>query len=196
MRICVNPDCKKEFKPKRITQKNCSAKCSKISYKIKKRKDDPEYYKLLQKKYRMKNLDHARQRDKFYYYKNKKHRLELHKKWRDKNKEQIKKQQERYLKENRLKVFLRKRKYRSSKRKEILARNAYYRSYKLQAVPKFANLNKIKEIYKNCPKGYHVDHIIPLKGKTVCGLHVEWNLQYLPASENCRKKNKLLDYIA
>ena len=38
-----------------------------------------------------------------------------------------------------------------------------------------------------------VDHIVPLKGKQVCGLHVPWNMCLRTKSDNSKKHNKLTD---
>lgn len=70
------------------------------------------------------------------------------------------------------------------------AKAAKRRAKKYSATPSWADLDQIKNIYANCPKGYHVDHIIPLQGVLVSGLHVPENLQYLPAKENISKGNK------
>lgn len=70
------------------------------------------------------------------------------------------------------------------------ARQIKYKSAKIQRTPGWSELELITEFYKQCPKGCHVDHIIPLQGKIVCGLHVLENLQYLPARENESKNNK------
>ena len=62
----------------------------------------------------------------------------------------------------------------------------------LQRTPAWADQEKIKEIYSNCPEGYQVDHILPLQGELVSGLHVPENLQYLTKSENSIKNNKFV----
>lgn len=82
--------------------------------------------------------------------------------------------------------------YNQLNRAKLKSKYAKHRYKKMQRTPAWADEQKIKEIYANCPDGYHIDHIIPLNGKLVSGLHVEYNLQYLPAIENMRKSNKFL----
>lgn len=48
-----------------------------------------------------------------------------------------------------------------------------------------------RDLYLTTGQLYHVDHIVPLQGKDVCGLHVPWNLQVLPSDLNIAKKNKV-----
>lgn len=71
------------------------------------------------------------------------------------------------------------------------------RAAKLKATPVWANQAKIAEFYTAANflgmvtgEWYHVDHIVPLAGKTVCGLHNEFNLQVLPGVENMKKGNR------
>ena len=59
-----------------------------------------------------------------------------------------------------------------------------------ERTPSWADREKIAEFYKNRPEGHEVDHIIPLNGKKVSGLHIHTNLQYLSIEKNRRKSNK------
>jgi hypothetical protein len=66
-----------------------------------------------------------------------------------------------------------------------------YELRKARATPPWADLERIKAIYIEAARlGLSVDHIVPLKGKKVCGLHVENNLQFLTRLDNIRKGNR------
>lgn len=85
------------------------------------------------------------------------------------------------------------RKYRAENKAKELAKTRRYSLAKKNRIPKWLTkeqINEMTNIYINCPKGYEVDHIIPLQGKIVSGLHVPSNLQYLPREANRKKSNK------
>lgn len=74
-----------------------------------------------------------------------------------------------------------------------LAKTRRYKLAKIQAVPSWLTKEQIQEmqmIYETCPDGFEVDHIVPIQGKNVKGLHVPWNLRHLSRAENRKKSNK------
>ena len=85
---------------------------------------------------------------------------------------------------------------------KVLEQSARKRATKLQRMPAWLtkeHKEQIKEIYKFAQRlsnetnvKHHVDHIVPLRGKVVSGLHVPWNLTVITADENMRKSNKLI----
>lgn len=118
--------------------------------------------------------------------------------YRERHYEKLLQKKREYNEKNRAKVNAGNKRYRKTKKGRLAIRAMVQnrRAVKRRAVPKWADLKKVREIYLNCPEGYHVDHIVPLRGKIVCGLHVENNLQYLLIKDNLRKGNRLiLDFL-
>jgi hypothetical protein len=71
------------------------------------------------------------------------------------------------------------------------AKMARYRAQRLQATPAWADDAEIATIYEAARVlGMHVDHVVPLRSKRVCGLHCTANLQMLPGLENMSKGNR------
>ena len=83
---------------------------------------------------------------------------------------------------------------------KINARTVAYQAAKVNRTPKWLNedhfwmMQQAYELAALRTKvfgfSWHVDHIIPLRGKTVSGLHVPWNLQVIPGIDNMKKANK------
>jgi len=129
--------------------------------------------------YKINNPEKRKETSQKYYEANTEYFIEKALSWNNKNPEKRKEITNKYGKRN---------------QKQKNARTARYRAMKIQATPQWLSeqqLDEISRIYINCPPGYHVDHIVPLRGKTVRGLHVPWNLQYLPVLDNLKKSNKI-----
>ena len=101
--------------------------------------------------------------------------------------------------------------WRSNNRDKANALYALRRASKKNATPPWLtkqDKDEILELYTICQmfklytgQEYHVDHIVPLRSKNVCGLHIPCNLRIISAFENLSKSNKFdesigIDYSA
>lgn len=104
-----------------------------------------------------------------------------------------------YREKNRDTINAKNSEYKKNNRHIANAQWMKYHAAKLNATPSWLtehHYEQIKSIYahaKECEMltgdKYHVDHIVPLQGENVSGLHVPWNLQVLPADINITKSN-------
>ena len=156
--------CSNNFSPKRKNVRYCSRKC-------------------IRKAYRVNNINKVKDYDKQYYSNNKSKIIERSLKWSKDNPERKNEHNRKFLDKNPHMVNV---------------KNNRRRASKLNATPKWSEDDKIKIVYEKAKwlesltgLKYHVDHIIPLKGKNVCGLHVWANLQILEVSVNLKKSNTI-----
>lgn len=148
--------------------------------------------RLADKAYREKNREKMKQYSKEYYKNNKE-------KWvySDEKKQQIKERRKNQpsLQPEYVRQYAAE--YRNKNQHKRTAWENDRRALQLNAKPDWANDFIIEEMYELAKRRtemhgfkWHVDHIIPLKNKIVCGLHCEYNLRVIPATENLKKYNK------
>lgn len=135
-----------------------------------------------QRRLRAANPDRMKAQSKKQYYKNRLKSIACTRRWQERNQERVKAVRAAWRKKNQ---HLR------------TAKQSLRKATKLRATPAWANDFFIKEIYhlaalrtKMLDFKWHVDHIIPLQSLLVCGLHVENNLQVIPAVKNIAKLNR------
>ena len=123
-----------------------------------------------------------------------------HLKWRTKNKEKHNEYGRAWKAQNKERHANYNKKWASDNPAKVRAKDHRRRSAKLNATPIWFDKEKADLVYVEAVRletetgvKHEVDHIIPLQGKTVCGLHVHYNLQAIPTSKNRSKGNRLND---
>lgn len=179
--IAANPDKMKAYRKKWVNENR-------------------DHVNAVRRGWRRNNPEKARAADRAWYQAHKEKLIEASRAWRRENKQKSLDISNKWKAENpdlvRLTGFF----WRQANRGKVLASKARRRAVKLQRTPKWltpADFERMALIY-DLAKGmefatgipHHVDHIIPLRGKLVSGLHCPSNLQIITAAENCSKSNK------
>lgn len=127
-------------------------------------------------------------------------RIQSTRDWRDANSSHKKAQRKKEYIKNREAAIQAAREYRKNNPDKIAAWSRRRQCAKAQRIPKWVDKEElwlIQEVYRLAKLRtqmtgikWEVDHIIPLRGKIVSGLHVISNLQVIPAEVNKQKRNK------
>jgi hypothetical protein len=117
--------------------------------------------------------------------------------WKQQNKERASANNKNYANRNKERVAAYIKAWQERNPAKVMAATRKYQASKLNATPSWVDTSEIVDFYEAARafriytgQEYHVNHIVPLQGKTVCGLHVPANLQVLPATVNLSKQNK------
>ncbi|MEN6544486.1 MAG: hypothetical protein ABFE07_00420 [Armatimonadia bacterium] len=116
------------------------------------------------------------------------------------NRDQVNEQKREYWAENREQMAEARKRWKAKNRARVRHMNACRKKLIAIATPPWADRSAILAVYEEAERvteatgvQHHVDHIVPIKGESVCGLHVHYNLRPLPWDQNIKKKNRLVE---
>ena len=163
------------------------------------REANPERRAAIEKAWRKANKEKIADKNKAYREANPEKKASQNKAWADANKEKIAVQGKAYRKANPEKLAANVKAWRKANPEKATAAIARRRAAKIQRTPEWLTqehhdqiLSKYAErdrLNKDTGVAHHVDHIVPLQGENISGLHVPWNLQVITAAENQQKSN-------
>lgn len=171
---------------------NCKGLCKKHYDQTRREKRDASTLR-----YRANNQEKIRSTTRSWWKNNPIKRKEYSRKWRTEHPDERKRRNQEWCTKNADAHRENARQWGKNNLPRVLERNARRKASQLNATPVWATVFFMREAYRLARLRtelfgfpWHVDHIVPLKSKRVCGLHCEFNLRVIPGRDNIVKNNR------
>jgi hypothetical protein len=145
------------------------------------------------------NLENAKRLKKEWYERNKELTKERARAWHLANPEKVSKKNIKHKHKNKDRLNKYNREWFANNKDKRAAYQGKRKAAQLQRTPKWLTESDLRMIEAKYSLAamltretgiiHHVDHIIPLQGKKVSGLHVFSNLRVIPGTDNVKKSN-------
>ena len=170
----------------------CASARSRLWYK-----NNPERHKATNEIWRKAKHEHLKTYSAIYRATNPEKIKAANTRWLETHREEQKTRRAEWRKNNPEKTKTSNAVWQKENPEKVCAKTQKRNAHKLQAIPAWANAFFMEEIYDLAQRRtkatgfkWHVDHIVPLQSRLVCGLHWEGNMQVIPAIENIKKHNR------
>ena len=159
--------------------------------RIRRRKESQRKYDLINQErkraWRLQNAERLKEYAKNHYQENKEEYIERAAIWHAENKDKHRLSQAKHKRENRAAATADTAKYRADKDKRTPNWLTEFDHIHIKALYQLAAMRTRESGFP-----WHVDHVIPLRGKNVSGLHTPANMRVIPGEENERKNNQFI----